>query len=164
MSKNLNTKSKKMQLQNSSMLEYLVTMHINIVDKKGKIKGQSFDKKFNSADLLKNRREAIEYYIDQRNFFRNNSGIFFSSPFEAKLTDYKNYKSFSITLQVSDNNGTYIYIDEPDSIFEFLDLESQVFQNYLLTPLIKVDDFHGHPHSVLEEDFSFFYFLLMESI
>lgn len=164
MSKNLNAKSKKMKLQNSSMLEYRVNIHINIVDKKGKIKDQSFDKKFNSKNLLKSRREAIEYYIDQRSFFLNDSGIDFSSPAEAELKNYKDYKSFSITLEVLYYDRTCIDIDEPDSIFEFLDLESEVFKNYPGTSLIECNDFQGDAHIVLEEDFSFFYFLLMESI
>lgn len=160
MSQNLNTRSKKMKSQNS-ILEYLVNIHINEVDKKGKIKGQSFDKKFNSKDLLKNRREAIEYYIDQSNFFLQKSGIDFSSPFEAEQKNYKDYKCFSITLQVSYHDGTCIDIDEPDSIFEFLDLEAEVFKNYPDKSLVEFNDFQGYTHTTLEENFSFFYSLLM---
>jgi hypothetical protein len=156
--KNIKTKAKNMKTKNALIIEYQVAIHIADVDKNGNRTNQSFGETFKSTDMLTNRREAIEYYILQINFFLNEEQINFSSPEEAKNKNYKDYKSFSITLQVSDNNGNCFYIDEgePESIFEFLNYESNILKKDKNIDFKIVDDCWGGQTKILKEDYAFF--------
>jgi hypothetical protein len=158
MSKNSKAKDKKMNTTNTIIIEYQVAIYIADVDKNGNKTDQYFEKNFKSTDMLTNRRKAIDYYRLQINFFLNESQIDFSSPEEARIKNYKDYKSFSISLQVSDNNENCFYIDEyePESIFEFLNYESNILKTDQNTDFILVDDCWGGTQKVIKEDYGFF--------
>lgn len=164
MKKNAKAKNNKLKTSTPLLVEYLVNIHINIVDKDGNNKPQSIDKKFDSTDILNNRREAIQYYLYQLDFFLNTSQINFSSPASARLKNYKDYKSFSIALQISDNQENCFDIDEPDSIFEFLSYEYDVLQNYQNIDSILIEDNWGNRIKVLKEDYYFFENLFDQSV
>lgn len=160
MNVNLKVKSKNLKTSIPLLVEYIVNIHINIIDNDGTNEPQSFDKKFDSVDILVNRKEAIQYYQTQLLFFLGTSQINFSSPDTARLKNYKDYKSFSIALQISDNQGNCIDIDEPDSIFEFLSYEYDILQNYQNIDFILIEDNWGNHIKVLKEDYTFFENLL----
>ena len=85
MKNNLKMKNKKNETKNSGIIEYWVCINVNEFDKIGNIKNTGIVKKFNSEDMLANRREAISYYSDQRDFFLGEKEFDFSSPYEQKL-------------------------------------------------------------------------------
>ncbi len=156
------TQKKENTKSNLLILEYIVHIHINIVNDEGKMDHQSFNKIFNSTNILENRRDAIEYYLDQSNFFLNHPKIDFSSPIEAEIKNYRDFKSFSITLEISDNDENYILIHDTESLFEFLIFEATILKNHPEVTFTQIKDQEGDIYSVNKENIEFFNFLLIE--
>lgn len=158
MSKKLKTNDKKMKSTNTEIVEYQVAIYIAEVDKNGNKTDLYFEKNFKSTDMLTNRRKAIDYFLLQKKYFLNESQIDFSSQEEQKIKNYKGYKSFSISLQVSDNNGNCFYIDgdEPSSTFEFLNYESIILKTDQNIDFILDDDSLESKQKILKENYAFF--------
>lgn len=152
---NLNEKMKNKETNSTGIIEYGVSININEVDKKGKLKNNGFAKIFDSEDMLTNRRDAISYYSDQREFFLSEKEFAFSSPYEAKIKNYKDFKCFGISLEVSDNDGNYFYLDGPDpeSLFELLGFEADILKYNKNINFIWVEDCWGNQKQVLQEDY-----------
>lgn len=157
-------KNKKNETKNSGIIEYGVCINVNEFDKIGNIKNTGIVKKFNSEDMLANRREAISYYSDQRDFFLGEKEFDFSSPYEAEIKNYKDFNSFGISLEVSDMDQNYFYLDGADreSLFELLIYEADILKNNKNIDFILVEDCWGCQQQVLQEDFEIFEFCFDE--
>jgi len=153
---------KKAKLKNQNLhnpiVEYYASIHINTVDDKRNIISQAFGQKFNSVDMLSNRRQAIEYLNSRTTyFFQEEALLHFSSPLEAELKNYRDYKSLSISLEITDNKGNQFETDgSEDTLFEFLSDEYETLKSYHNVEFIRIQDNWGKNVKVLKDDYDFF--------
>lgn len=147
-----------LKIVNDPAIEYYAGIHINTADEKGKITPEAFGQKFNSSDILLNRCQAIEYLKSRITYFINEEPLlYFSSPFEAELKNYKNFMSFGIWLGITDNRGNYFETDGDKQTFpDFLSDEYDILNNYMRLETVSVEDNWGHRITVLKEDYDFF--------
>jgi hypothetical protein len=149
-------------MKNNSIITYQTNIHINIVDKEGKITSQSFGKKYNSLDALLNRRQAIEYLSSRMDYFFNEEPqVDFSSPLEAELKGYKDFTSLSVSIEITDANGQKFDTDGSlETVFEFLSSEYNTLKKHQNIKFILMNDEWGDTHKVIQEDFDFFEYLI----
>jgi hypothetical protein len=162
MNKNLILKDKKIKMKNNSIITYQTNIHINIVDKEGKITSQSFGKKYNSLDVLVNRQQAIEYLRTKMNyFFYEEPQVNFLSHLDAKLKGYKDFMSLSVSIWITDDEGNQFYTDcSEETVFDFLSFEYNTLKKYQNIDFILVKDECGDVHKVIQEEFDFFEYLI----
>lgn len=149
-------------MKNSSIIEYNTNIHINIVDKEGKITSQSFGEKYNSSDALLNRQQAIDYLRTRmKYFFYEEPQVNFLSHLDAKLKDYKDFMSLSVLLEITDEEGRQYYTDCSDeTVLDFLSFEYNTLKKYQNIDFIFVKDECGDIHKVIQEEFDFFEYLI----
>lgn len=142
-----------------SRINYSVTIYITEVDQNRTRVNSNFVKTFNSTDILSNRKEAISYFELMQQFFLSESNFDFSSPLEAQIKNYKNYKSFSISLDIIVNNENYISLEgDSESLFEFLSYEAEILENNKNTDFIEVENSWGEKQKVLKDNYDLFDF------
>ncbi|HOT89238.1 MAG TPA: hypothetical protein PL028_06855 [Bacteroidales bacterium] len=91
------------------MASYLVRVNVLTVDKQGKNESKSWEYNFNdsSKKLLDLRYEAISKAKSMKTFFEDEmpEDIQFSSPKEAEMSSYKDFRAYSINIVfINDEN------------------------------------------------------------
>lgn len=150
-------------LKISIMKKYIVIVQINKVEEKRSTTTQYFDFQFESGNLIKDRKMAIKKAKDVLENIEDflGEGEFFSSPYEARLNNYRNYNCFSITIYLACNDGGYddlspIYGADDEESFDWLEHEANVFRDLGLDVKFKiVENFEGDYVKVLSSQLKF---------
>lgn len=145
-------------MKNNSIITYQTNIHINIVDKQGKITSQNFGEKFDSLDMMLNRQKAIEYLRSRINYFYHEEPmIYCSSPLEAELKGYKDFTSLSVSIEITDANGQKIDTDGSlETVFEFLSCEHNILNHNQNLDFIIIEDNYGDSQKIIKVDYDFF--------
>jgi hypothetical protein len=142
------------------MDKYIVNVHINKVDEKGKLTSENFDYEFESKpqELIEARRNAIKKVKDLFDFFENDlPKNEFSTVEEAEKKSYKGFNSYSISIILSTENEPYtqIYGNDDDEKLDWLEYEYQHYTN--THNIVKVMHIQSDTENfeIIEEDFTF---------
>ncbi len=154
--------SMKKKENNSIKCKYVVSVHILQVDENGKHKGVNWHYTFYEGKLLKKRRDAIEKAQEIINSFDNNDNIF-SSPIEAQLKHFKNFKAYSIDIRliIEDEGEEYDYqiYGDDEIVYEALEVEAKFFkQEFEITKFITIQNDENEDIVVIEESIDFLLF------
>ena len=142
----------KLQCEGQSSVEYKIHVYIRKVDKNGAVKTESFKTEFKDKDMLTNRREAIQYYIQTLELYNTNE-CNFSKPKVAKKKGYKDYNCFSMSLELSYEETSIELENCSECFFELLSYESLLLKKSKAGNFITVIDCNGENVEVLEEGY-----------
>jgi len=155
MIKNLKQKKKSNMTKNQAIISYLVATTIIEVEENSDEKIHHFTKKFESTNNLTNRREAIKHYLLQAHYLNNFSKINFSSEQEIENKDYKDYKSYDLSIKILHPNLNKYKIDESElvAIHESLKYEFGILNNNININFLDVYDCRGFIQKIDKKDY-----------
>lgn len=138
--------------------KYVVSVHVLKVDKDGNRKSKNTDYIFEESTLLENRRKAILKAVEISNSYSQNQS--FSSPFEAKAKGFKNFKAYSVYINlIIEKNGIeydYTIYGNDELIYDSLEQEAFFFKKmFEIAKFTKVENNEDETIEVIEENLFF---------
>jgi hypothetical protein len=142
------------------MIKYIVNVHVNKFNKKGKVTSEEHNYEFSSGNLAKDRKKAIK---KAKKLIENSEDLLskgekFFSPLEAKLKGYRNFNCYSLTVNLveDEDEWTTIFGDLEDERFDWLQYEAQVFkENFVIAKFTEIENEEGEFIEVLSDDLDF---------
>ena len=142
------------------MNKYIVNVNINKVDKDGNLKTEDFKYEFdNIIGLYDARIKAINKAKVLVSFFENEmpEESKFSSFSEAERNGFKNYQSYSLIIDLIDENGeSPIFGCDYTEQIDWLEYETQVFKEEPYNvECIEIENLSGEKVSILKNENEF---------
>jgi hypothetical protein len=141
------------------MNKYIVNVVISKFNENGMNTSESVDYTFDSGDLIKDRKNAIqkaEHCIENIDS-RLPDGEEFSSPFIVELLGLKKFNCFSVFVNLVNKEGeTPIYGTADDKQFAWLEYEANIFrEKYPKMKFAQIENPYGDLIEVIDTDLDF---------
>ena len=142
--------------------KYLVRVFILIMGEKGKLYSEDFEYTFEESNPIDARNKAIEKVKDLRSLFEDEmpEDSKFSSPLEARLKGFKNFKSCSLELVFISDEGEFdniIYGQDEEETIMSLQAEAYYYRGNVENQQYgEIEDEDGDYVEILKSNSDFF--------